>query len=93
MFLQGKENDSKAADRKEKKALPAASSPQNVFLTVGRTFFLSPLKAGLTVEAACVLPLFLWAVLGALYLIEVSVVQTRLVGGIHEAGRKMALLS
>ena len=33
------------------------------------------------------------AVLGALYLIEVSVVQTRLVGGIHEAGRKMALLS
>ena len=93
MFLQGKENDSKAADRKEKKALPAASSPQNVFLTVGRAFFLSPLKAGLTVEAACVLPLFLWAVLGALYLIEVSVVQTRLVGGIHEAGRKMALLS
>ena len=93
MFLQGKENDSKAADRKEKKALPAASSPQNVFLTIGRAFFLSPLKAGLTVEAACVLPLFLWAVLGALYLIEVSVVQTRLVGGIHEAGRKMALLS
>lgn len=94
MFLQGKENVSQAADdRKEKKALPAASSPQNVFLTVGRTFFLSPLKAGLTVEAACVLPLFLWAVLGALYLIEVSVVQTRLVGGIHEAGRKMALLS
>lgn len=93
MFLQGKENDSKAAERKEKKALPAASSPQNGFLTVGRAFFLSPLKAGLTVEAACVLPLFLWAVLGALYLIEVSVVQTRLVGGIHEAGRKMALLS
>ena len=44
-------------------------------------------------EAACILPLFLWAVLAALYLIEVSVVQVRLVGGIHEAGRKMALLS
>ena len=49
-------------------------------------------ESGLTVEAACVLPLFLWAVLGALYLIEVSVVRWA-VGGIHEAGRKMALLS
>lgn len=33
-------------------------------------------------EAACILPLFLWAVLAALYLIEVSVVQVRLVGRI-----------
>ena len=94
MFLQGKENVSQAADdRKEKKALPAALSPQNVFGSGRRTFFLPPLRAGLTVEAACILPLFLWAVLAALYLIEVSVVQVRLVGGIHEAGRKMALLS
>ena len=93
MFLQGKENASKAADRKEKKALPAALSPQNVFCSSGRTFFLPPLKAGLTVEAACILPLFLWAVLGALYLIEVSVVQARLMGGIHEAAQKMSLLS
>ena len=94
MFLQGKENVSQAADdRKEKKALPAALSPQNVFGSDRRTFFLPPLRAGLTVEAACILPLFLWAVLAALYLIEVSVVQVRLVGGIHEAGRKMALLS
>ena len=93
MFLQGKENTTKAADRKEKKALPAVLSPQKVFFSGGRTFFLSPLKAGLTVEAACILPLFLWAVLGALYLIEVSLIQARLVGGIHEAGRKMALLS
>ena len=94
MFLQGKENVSQAADdRKEKKALPAALSPQNVFGSGRRTFFLPPLRAGLTVEAACILPLFLWAVLAALYLSEVSVVQVRLVGGIHEAGRKMALLS
>ena len=94
MFLQGKENVSQAADdRKEKKALPAALSPQNVFGSGRRTFFLPPLRAGLTVEAACILPLFLWAVLAALYLIEVSAVQVRLVGGIHEAGRKMALLS
>lgn len=90
MFLQGKENVSQAADdRKEKKALPAALSPQNVFGSGRRTFFLPPLRAGLTVEAACILPLFLWAVLAALYLIEVSVVQVRLVGGTHEAGRKM----
>ena len=71
MFLQGKENVSQAADdRKEKKALPAALSPQNVFGSGRRTFFLPPLRAGLTVEAACILPLFLWAVLAALYLIE-----------------------
>ena len=84
MFLQGKENVSQAADdRKEKKALPAALSPQNVFGSGRRTFFLPPLRAGLTVEAACILPLFLWAVLAALYLIEVSVVQVRLGGGIR----------
>ena len=83
MFLQGKENVSQAADdRKEKKALPAALSPQNVFGSGRRTFFLPPLRAGLTVEAACILPLFLWAVLAALYLIEVSVA-----GGRNPRGR------
>ena len=51
MFLQGKENVSQAADdRKEKKALPAALSPQNVFGSGRRTFFLPPLRAGLFMD-------------------------------------------
>lgn len=93
MILTRKRKRFKSADRKEKKAL-RQHHPRRMFsLLLEEHSSFPPLKAGLTVEAACVLPLFLWAVLGALYLIEVSVVQTRQVGGIHEAGRKMALLS
>lgn len=78
---------------KEKKALPVVLSL--LFkVYVGEGAFSHPsLKAGLTVEAACVLPLFLWAVTGAFYLIEVSAVQIRLMGGIRDAARKMAVLS
>lgn len=80
------------AFRKEKKALPAAS-PLMLLFQCGRAFFYPFLKAGLTVETACVLPLFLWAVVGGFYLIEVSAVQMRLVEGIRDAGEKMAVLS
>lgn len=79
--------------RKEKKALPAFLSPGSMFCCGGRAFSHPSLKAGLTVELACILPFFLWAVIGAFYLIEVSVVQMRLVNGTRDASQKLAVLS
>lgn len=54
MFLQGKENVSQAADdRKEKKAL-RQPYPRRMFLDPAEEHSsLPPLRAGLTVEAAC----------------------------------------
>lgn len=77
--------------RKEDKALPAKTSPKRSGQE--RASSCLSLKAGLTVEAACILPFFLWAVLGAFYFIEISLVQVKLVGGIRDTARKMALLS
>lgn len=81
----------KVKKRKEYKALPAVGKIicKRREKASSRLF----LKAGITVETACILPLFLWAVLGAFYLCELVSIQTRMVGGIREAGRKMALLS
>lgn len=76
---------------KEHKALPAAL-PLKCGCRERMSSHLS-LKAGLTVETACILPLFLWAVIGIFYLIEMSAVETRLVGGIRDTGRKMAVLA
>lgn len=79
------------AVRKEEKALPANKSPED--RVSERTSFHSFLKGGLTVETACILPLFLWAVLGALYFLELTTVQVRLIGGIRDTARKMAVIS
>lgn len=92
MFLQGIRKRKSRILGKEDKALPAATSTQR-FSHHGRTSSHFSLKAGLTVETACVLPFFLWAVLGAFYLIEVSLIQTKLVGGIRDTSRQMALLA
>ncbi len=79
------------AVRKEEKALPANKSPED--RVSERTSFHSFLRAGLTVETACVLPLFLWAVMGALCFLELSALQVRLIGGIRDTARKMAVIS
>ena len=48
-------------------------------------------SASLTLEAACVIPLFFCAVLALLYLADVSALQVRLLNGIRETGRSMAI--
>lgn len=48
-------------------------------------------SASLTLEAACTLPLFLCAVLAVLYFTDAAVLQVRLLNGIREAGRQMAV--
>jgi len=77
--------------RKEEKALPADKTPAKK--RQERASASLSLKAGLTVETACILPFFLWAVLGAFYLIEISLAEIKLVGAVRDTARQMALLS
>ena len=89
MFLQGMKKIKIV--RKEERALSEGHPRRPCgWKRASSPFFL---KAGLTVEAACILPFFLWAVLGAFYLMEVSLIQTKLVGGIRDTSRQMALLA
>lgn len=75
--------------RKEKEPLPARKSSVGC---EGRTSVSAFKAAGsLTLEAACILPLFLWAVLAMLYFADAAAVQARVAGGIHSAARELAI--
>lgn len=49
-------------------------------------------KGSLTVETACILPLFLWTALFALYLTAAVSMEVHLAMGLHDTGRNLAVL-
>ena len=65
-------------------------SPRNKKCTLKAPVFTSFSGGSMTVEAAFVVPLFLFAVLVFLYLFEVMAVQTNIRAGMQYAGRKYA---
>lgn len=48
-------------------------------------------RGSMTVEAACILPLFIWAVVFVLYFARVSSMAASLVNGIQEAGKELGV--
>jgi len=50
-------------------------------------------SGSLTVEAACVLPLFLMTMIAMMILIQATAISCRISEGLHEAGKQMALLA
>lgn len=75
--------------RKEKSSLPALVTKYKYFR--GRT---SPFTSGsLTLEAACVLPLFLGAMVTVMIFIQGTRLSCQVSEGLHEAGKQMALVA
>lgn len=57
---------------------------------VGRASVLTSAKGSITVEAAMAIPLFLFATVALLYLLEIMAVQTSIRAGMQYAGRQVA---
>lgn len=79
-----KETDSDSLHRWKQLSL------QDKKCTLKAPFFTSFLNGSMTVEAAFVIPMFLFAALSLLYLFEVMTIQTNIRAGMHYAGKKYA---
>lgn len=76
--------------RKEKKALPKIKKYHHETY-LERTFLFISGKASLTIEAACVLPLFLYAVLAFMYFFSAINITEAVSAGILETGKELAV--
>lgn len=79
-----KETDSDSLHRWKQLSL------QDKKCTLKAPFFTFFLRGSMTIEAAFVIPIFLFAALSLLYLFEVMAIQTNIRAGMHYAGKKYA---